>query len=285
MTLRILFAGLALLSAAPGAVQAQTPSPAVAAPAQIATTHLTVPAPDGRTIDMSVWTAPDEKGVVVFSHGWGGGPAGYDRIFSAWAAHGFTVIAPLHVDSQQHPRHADYDHRQVFLTRIMDLYVARGLAHETHPGKPLIVAGHSFGSLMSMMEAGAVTVAGPLGDPDVRGVISFSSTGELPTVIRDTTWDGLNRPLLMITGQGDGTADGDWTIHRVPYDRSPAGDKTLMVFTGADHELVANASDDQFALLVEATEDFLDAYALNDAAAKARLNALPSSDAVNIERR
>jgi alpha-beta hydrolase superfamily lysophospholipase len=285
MIFRILFAGLSLLAASPAAAQVQpVPTPA---PAEIAVQHISLPAPDGRTITLNVWTAPDEKGVVVYSHGFNGSPSAYHRILSAWAGHGYTVMAPLHVDSLQHPEHDRYDNRQAFSTRLIDLGVTRGYARMSHPGKPIIAAGHSFGSLMSLIEGGALTIAGPLGDPAVKGVIAFSTAGDIPGVVQPTTWAGLTAPLLLVTGTEDRVPGyvTDPADHRHPYELSPAGDKTLMTFAGADHELVGKADEADFAVIVQATEDFLDAYALDDAAAKARLAALPSSGDLTVERR
>ena len=287
MNLRILFAGLALLSVAPVAVQAHVlqTTPA-AAPAAIAPTHLMVPSPDGRTIDISVWTAPQERGVVVFSHGWGGAPASYGRVFSAWAAHGFTVIAPLHLDSQSHPQHTD-DSRMAFMTRVMDVAVARDLSRKDHAGKPMIAAGYSFGSLIAMIEGGAVTVMGPIGDPDVKGIIAFSTPGDTPGLVQPNTYAALTGPLMVITGDKDVVPDfvADPADHRHPFELSPPGDKILITFAGADHTMIRTIDEADLALLVEATEDFLDAFATGDAAAKARLAALPAPDGVTIERR
>lgn len=255
------------------------------AQAAITPTRLSIPAPDGRAVLLDVWTAPDERGVVVFSHGFGGAPEAYGRLLTAWARHGFTVIAPLHVDSQKHPNR-DATGQVAFLTRLADLSVARAEAARTHLGKPLIVAGHSFGSLMSLIEGGAVTVAGPMGDPAVKGVIAFSSAGNIPNVVTPETYRTLEGPLLVITGDRDlvpGFAD-DWRDHRVPFDASPADDKTLLIFAGADHQLPGTADGARFDEIVQATEDFLDAYALNDAAARARLQAFAADD-VTVERR
>lgn len=251
----------------------------------ITPTRLSIPEPDGRAVLLDVWTAPDERGVVVFSHGFGGAPEAYGRLLTAWARHGFTVIAPLHVDSQKHPNR-DATGQVAFLTRLEDLSVARAEAARTHPGKPLIVAGHSFGSLMSLIEGGAVTVAGPMGDPAVKGVIAFSSAGNIPNVVTPETYRTLEGPLLVITGNRDlvpGFAD-DWRDHRTPFDASPAGDKTLLIFAGADHQLPGTADGARFDEIVQATEDFLDAYALNDASARARLQAF-AADGVTVERR
>lgn len=284
MLIRALAAGLVLLATPLSPALAQTaPAEAVAFEAQ----HLMIPAPDGRTIDFSVWTAPDERGVIVFSPGFNATPAAYHRILSAWVAHGYSVVAPLHVDSLQHPQHADYDNRAAFATRITDMAVARGVVRAMHPGKPIIAAGHSFGSLIALIEGGAVTAAGAHGDPELKGVIALSSAGSIPGLVTPTAYGTLTGPLLMITGDED-LVPGfvtDWHDHRRPFDASPAGDKTLLVFEGADHELVGNADAADFAVIVEATEAFLDAYATADAAARERLTTLPAPDGVTIERR
>ncbi|MGV9007584.1 MAG: alpha/beta hydrolase family protein [Brevundimonas sp.] len=287
------FARLALalalaLAVTPVAAFAASPAGRVAeAPAAVVAGHVDLAAPDGRTIDLSVWQAADERGVVVFSHGFNGSPAAYGRILSAWVADGFTVVAPLHVDSLRHPDHDRYDSRAAFSTRLVDLAVTRRYLRATHAGKPIIAAGHSFGSLMSLIEAGAVTVAGPLGDPDVKAVIAFSSAGDLPGVIRPDTYAGLHTPTLMITGDED-LVEGyvtDWHAHRSPFDRSPAGDKMLLVFAGADHSLVRNADAADFDLIVRTTTDWLEAYGLGDPAARARLDDLTAPDGVTVESR
>lgn len=269
-----LLAALLTLSAAP--VMAQAAPQAVE-----------LPAANARTIPVSVWAAEDERGVVVFSHGFHGSPAAYQRIIGVWTGHGFTVVAPMHVDSRQHPDHAAYDNTAAFMTRIEDLAVVRGYVRQAHPGMPIIAAGHSFGSLMSMIQAGAVTVAGPWGDPDVRGVIAFSSPGAIPGVVTPQTYQGLSAPLLMITGDQDLVPGwvADAAAHRIPFDQSPPGGRTLITFEGGAHDLVGRADDADFALMAEATLAFLDAYALSDAEGLARLNGLESAPGVIIERR
>lgn len=277
---------LSLAFASVGPAFAQTvPAPATA-PASAAT-HVELTAPDGRKIDVSVWQAADERGVVVFSHGYGGSPRAYERILTRWVADGFTVVAPLHVDSLRHPQHDNYNGQAAFSTRLVDLAVVRGYVRAAHAGKPMIAAGHSFGSLMSLIEGGAVTVAGALGDQDVKAIIAFSSAGDLQGVVNPDTYTRLHTPTLMITGDAD-LVEGyvtDWHDHRSPFDRSPAGDKMLLVFAGADHSLVRNADAADFDLIARTTTDWLEAYGLGDAAARARLDALTAPDGVALERR
>ena len=271
MIRRFKLAALALSLAFTPLTPALAQSPAAVAAADAAAfaageSHVELVAPDRRKIDVTVWQAADERGVVVFSHGFNGSPAAYARILSTWVADGFTVVAPLHVDSLRHPDHADYNNQSAFMTRIVDLALTRDFVRQTRAGKPIMAAGHSFGSLMSLIEAGA---------------------GDLPGLISPNTYTGLHTPTLMITGTGD-LVPGyvtDWTGHRGPFDRSAPGDKMLLVVDGGDHSLVRNADADDFALIARTTTDWLQAYGLDDAAARARLAAETAPDGVTLERR
>ncbi len=250
-------------------------------------THVELAAPDGRKIDVSVWLATDERGVIVFSHGAGGRPEAYSRIITEWMAAGFSVVAPLHVDSQSHPDRTAFDGPTSFFARIADLSVVRGYVKTAHSGRPLIAAGHSYGSLLSMMAGGATTAVGPQGDPAIRAVIALSSPGNIPGLVTPATWASLTTPTLMITGDAD-LVDGivaNWRDHRSPFDLSPAGGKLLLVFAGGDHSLVGDADAADFALMSRTTIDFMRAHALDDADARARLHALASSDGVTVEKR
>lgn len=271
--------------AAPAPAFAQTAPAAVAAPADA--THVQLPSPDGRTIDVSVWQAADEQAVIVFGHGWGAQPSAYRRMITWWTAHGFTVVAPLHTDSMQHPQRAEATPQTIFISRIADLAVVRGYVKASHPGRPLIGAGHSFGSLNALMEAGAVTIAGPQSDPDITVVVALSTPGLIPDLINPSTFSTVTTPTLIITGDND-VVEGfvsDPRDHRAAFDASPAGDKMLMTFAGGDHSLVGNADAADFELIAVTTVDFMRAHALGDAAAQARLDALVAPDGVTIERR
>ncbi|MFC5373469.1 alpha/beta hydrolase family protein [Brevundimonas faecalis] len=281
----VLALSIAGVVAAP--VLAQSTATTTAASTPSTATHVELPAPDGRTIDVSVWPAAEEKAVIVFSHGWNSDPARYHRIIDYWTADGFTVVAPLHLDSLKHPRHAEADERSVFITRIVDLVMTRGYVQASHPGKPLIAAGHSFGSFNSLMSAGAVSVAGSLRDPAVKAVVAVSTPGLVPGLVSPTTYATVSTPVLLVTGDAD-LVPGFVTNprdHRAAFDTSPAGDKMLMTFAGGDHSLIGVADAADFELMAATTVDFMRAYALDDEAARARLNALTAPEGVTIERR
>lgn len=288
MTVRHLFSGLlvalSLVFASTSPGLAQTSPPAATSPTSA---RIELTAPDGRKIAVTVWQAADERAVVVFSHGHGAQPEAYRRIVAQWVEAGFSVVAPLHVDSLAHPDRASFNGPAGFGARVTDLAVVRGYARSAHPGRPLIAAGHSYGSLLSMMSGGAESVAGPLADPDVKAVVAFSSPGDIPGLVTPRTWPALTTPMLMVTGDAD-LVDGyvtDWRAHRSPFDRSAAGGKMLLIVAGGDHSLVRNADAADFALMAQVTTDFMRTHALGDAAAAARLEAVASSDDVVVERR
>ncbi|WP_420480265.1 alpha/beta hydrolase family protein [Brevundimonas sp. FT23028] len=281
----VLVVSLGLAPVAPAFAQ-QAPAP-VTSTAATAATHVELAAPDGRTIDVSVWQAANEQAVIVFGHGWGNFPASYSRIIDYWVAQGFTVVAPMHTDSLRHPQHAEATPQSIFISRIVDLEVVRGYVKASHPGKPMVAAGHSFGSLNALMEAGAVTPAGPMADDEIKAVVAFSSPGLIPQVVTPSTFATVTAPVLMVTGDADLVRGfvTDPRDHRAPFDASPAGDKMLMTFAGGDHSLIGNADADDFALIATTATDFIRAHALGDSAARARLDALTAPEGVTIERR
>ncbi|MDQ6805875.1 MAG: chlorophyllase, partial [Actinomycetota bacterium] len=119
-----------------------------------------LPAP-GRGDDLQVRvTAPttgSELPIVVFSHGFGESMDGYAPLAEYWAAHGFAVLQPTHLDSQTLGIAPDDPRTPVIwrfriedLTRVLD---ELDLLEESVPGLAgrlnhdrTAVAGHSWGA-------------------------------------------------------------------------------------------------------------------------------------------
>lgn len=241
----------------------------------------------GRDVRVVIWPAQGEpQAVIVFSHGMGGAPRAYDRLIQTWAAAGFTVLAPLHVDSQVHPDRASYNGPSGFFARIADMAAVRNMARERAPGLPLIAAGHSYGALMSAMAGGAVTAAGPQADPDVDAVIMLSSPGTVPGLMPPDTYASLATPTLTVTGDADlvpGYAD-DWRAHRSAFDGAAGTGHMMLIFEGGGHGLVRDADAEDFDALSQATIDFIRARAMGDAEAAQRLQTT-SAAGVIVERK
>lgn len=280
----------ALLAGGLGLGLAAFAGSALAAPTETVTLKV-----GDRDMDLSVWRPARTEGVVVFSHGAGGAPGRYEVLFKAWNAAGFLVVAPLHVDSMIHPRHADYDLRAAFPLRLADLAAAAEWSAKAAPGLPRASAGHSYGALMSMIRGGALEQMIPARDPATKSVVAFSSPGVLPGLIGPTAFSTLDRPLLTITGDKD-VVPGfvtDWHDHLRAFETSPAGDKHAWIGAGVDHNFagaIAGVGKDPaqvaaFAKLQPLTVAFLRATVLGDAAARAQLAAAKSDATAEIRSR
>lgn len=283
LTLKLLLA-LGLAFGAPAAVHAQAqPAPAVAATS--GKTELV--GRDDRKISVSVFPAAQEQAVIVFGHGLGGTPEAYRRIIDRWTANGFTVLAPLHVDSLQHPNRAAFDRQSGYMARLEDVSLTIAEAERAHPGKPVVAAGHSYGSYFSMVMGGAATPFGPRSNPAVKAVVGLSSAGAVPGLVNAETYTWMTTPTLIVTGDQD-LVPGlvtDWRDHRRAFDQSPEGGKYLLIFEGGDHSLPRNADPEDFELMATVTLDFMRAHALRDRAAWDRLKALQPPAGASLERR
>lgn len=235
-----------------------------------------LPASAGRELELRIWPARNPAAVIVFSAGGGGQPAAYERMLRALAEDGFVVIAPVHADALARGDISGSGGVDSFVSRIEDLAIARGYVEATQPRLPLVVMGHSFGSLMSSLAIGAATPVGAQGDPAVKALVAFSSPGPIQGLISSETFRDLTAPVLVVTGDQDlvpGFAT-DWRSHRALFDDSSTPGSALMVVPGADHNLIANADDTSFAALVDLTATFIRATVLDDTAARARLSGI-----------
>lgn len=259
----------------------------VPADAVVAEQVVRLPASQGRELELKVWAAETPTAIVVFSAGGGGQPSNYERMTRALARKGFTVVAPVHIDALARGDLSGSGGPASFASRIEDLAIARGYAKSAHAGLPLVVMGHSFGSMMSSLAIGATTPAGPQTDPAVKALVAFSSPGIIQGLLTPTTYRNLSAPVLMVTGDAD-VVQGfvkDWRSHRAIYDDdSSAPGSALVVVREADHNFIVEADDPKFNALVDLTANFIRAHALGDPAARARLSRMDLSGAA-IERR
>ena len=252
--------------------------------AQAAATTITV---GDRELALSVFRPAAPKGVIVFSHGAGGSPEAYAALLETWSQAGFLVVAPLHVDSQKHPRRAEHTIRSAFPLRIADVGAAAGWAGSVAPGLPLAYAGHSYGALMSQMRGGALEAMIPARDPNAKAVLCFSSPGTIQGLMGPTAFQTLNVPTLMLTGERDvvpGMAP-NWRDHLRAVEESPAGDKYAWIGKSVDHGLAHHPEHPAFAEASALSVTFLKAHLLGDAKAKAALAAKTSTDSVAFWRR
>ena len=197
--------------------------------------------------------------LVVFAHGYQVGPAPYETILEAWAAHGYVVAAPEFPLTDQDIAGAnldenDIDNQPADVRFVTDSLVAAGspVASRIDPSK-LGVAGHSDGAETALA---ASIVPPPGGEPAFRALVAMS-VQELPDVNHTA-----NPPMLVTQGDAD-------TINPPSYGytayQDGASPKFLLVIKGGGHLPPLQAGSAWLPGIEAATEAFLDAYVSGDA--------------------
>lgn len=237
-------------------------------PAVVVSAKPVVLSAPGRGEDLQVRVSAPATGadlpVLVFSHGFGWSMNGYAPLADHWAAHGFVVLQPTHLDSRtlglpaEDPRTPRiWRFRIEDLTRVLDgLDVLEaavpGLAGRVDRDR-VAVAGHSWGAQTASALLGA-RVLDPdgvpgedLSDPRAKtGVLlAMAGLGDAltPFAIENLpflrpSFDAMTAPALLVAGDHDHshltTRGPDWFAD--PYLHSP-GRKSLLTLYGAEHSL------------------------------------------------
>ncbi|MFD8201502.1 alpha/beta hydrolase family protein [Streptomyces sp. NPDC059701] len=226
-----------------------------------------LPAP-GRGEDLQVRVSAPATGdglpVVVFSHGFGSSMDGYAPLADHWAARGFVVLQPTHLDSRtlgipaEDPRTPRmWRFRVEDLKRVLDGLDVLAAAVPGLGGRPdldrVAVAGHSWGAQTASTLLGARVLDADgvpgedLSDPRVAAGVLLALPGlgddltpfaaeHLPFM--RPSFDRMTTPALVVAGDHDqsalSTRGPDWFTD--PYTYSPGG-KSLLTLYGAEHSL------------------------------------------------
>lgn len=225
---------------------------------------ISLPAAD-RGDDLRVRVSAPVRGealpVLLFSHGFGSSMDAYGPLTDYWAADGFVVVQPTHLDSSRlalapdDPRRSDFwRHRVADLTTALDhletlTASVPGLAGRVDPSR-VAIAGHSFGAWAASMLLGARTRLDGVDRSDPRitaglllaagglGGDSLTPLAVTQTPYLDTDFSGLRTPTLVVRGDDDHspltTRGPDW--FRDPYLYSPGASALLTLF-GSKHML------------------------------------------------
>ena len=268
------------------------------APATVLSAKPVVLSAPGRGEDLQVRVSAPATGgelpVLVFSHGFGWSMDGYAPLTDFWAAHGFVVLQPTHLDSRtlglpaEDPRTPRiWRHRIEDLGRVLDeldvLEAALpGLAGRVSRDR-VAVAGHSWGAQTASALLGARVLGDDglpgedLSDPRVQAGVLLALTGlgdDLTPFAAEhfpfmrPSFATLTAPALIVAGDKDqshlSTRGPDWFTD--PYTHSP-GPKSLLTLFGAEHSLggvcghevaeTTDASPSRVALIQRLTTAFL----------------------------
>ncbi|MGW7194643.1 alpha/beta hydrolase family protein [Streptomyces chryseus] len=222
----------------------------------------------GRGEDLQVRVSAPSSGsdlpLIVFSHGFGWSMNGYAPLADFWAAHGFVVLQPTHLDSRtlnlpaEDPRTPRiWRFRIEDLTRVLD---GLDMLEASVPGfagrldrDRIAVAGHSWGAQTASTLLGARVLNSDgvpgedMSDPRVTAGVLLALTGlgddltpfaaeHLPFM--KPSFDTMATPALIVAGDNDqshlSTRGPDWFTD--PYTYSPAS-KSLLTLFGAEHSL------------------------------------------------
>ena len=236
---------------------------------------VTLAAAPGRGDDLHVRvSAPvtgDNLPVIVFSHGFGQSLDAYAPLVDFWAAHGFAVVQPTHLDSRtlnvtpDDPRYPEiWRFRVEDLTRTLDQL---DLVEAALPGgagrldhSRIAAAGHSWGAQTVSMLLGArvLDASGASGtaaaegtdmsDPRVKAgvLLAVPGTGGADLTpfaaehfsFMNPGFAQLTAPTLVVAGDKDQSAlsvrGPEWFTDA--YVLSP-GPKSLLTLFGAEHSL------------------------------------------------
>ncbi|MFJ7206625.1 alpha/beta hydrolase family protein [Streptomyces sp. NPDC098789] len=250
--------------------------PVVAAPAPVLSVGpVVLPAP-GRAVDLQVRVSAPMTGselpVILLSHGLGhsnnlSSLNGYAPLAHFWAAHGFVVIQPTHLDSRTLTPApgapvavAHWRTRAEDMRRILDGLDAIEAAVPQLLGRldrsRIAVAGHSMGGHTASLLLGArltdphdATVV-DLADPRIKAGVLLAAPGRGGDALTEftaenysffltTDFSTMTTPALVVAGDQDASAfltvaGPAW--HTDPYELSP-GPASLLTLFGAEHGL------------------------------------------------
>ena len=259
-----------------------------------------VAADNERSVPLKIFY-PREQGpfpLIVLSHGTFSSIDRYDLIANYWAAQGYVVILPQHIDANYGVTPSGYDVMQnVSLTRVADMsqvldelddIVARlpALAGKIERGR-YIAAGHSIGTQVAMLVTGlryrtdfnATVMAAD--ENRFSALLLVSDPGKMRLMPTDL-WTASNVPTFMATGTDDyglmGQRGAATEAQSEVLRASDSGDidRYLLLLEGGDHyfggliqkQVDAQPDHEGLAIFNAVSTAFMDAYIKNSAPAK-----------------
>jgi predicted dienelactone hydrolase len=233
------------------------------------------PRQDGAQTPLRVY-APNVPGcppLALISPGAGGSEDGYKYLAEGLREDGWRAVVMGHQESGMGALRSDLreaggiksgltelvNDPAAYNGRLMDIAAALKWAPGTCNAPFVALLGHSMGARTVMVEAGAKNTLGVKGLDRFDAYVALSPDGPGPMFPKHA-WSGVRKPVLMLTGTGDKSLDGDWKTRTIPYDDLPAGCKWLGVIDGATHMNFAGggfAGSTERLTLVE-TKAFLD---------------------------
>jgi alpha-beta hydrolase superfamily lysophospholipase len=209
---------------------------------------------------------------MIISHGFGGDENGNGHLASSMAMQGWRVIVMGHRESGRQPfREAMLSGapRETMLRQARDPAAFRARFHDLDAAyaeitracrpSPLVLAGHSMGSMTTILEAGATATFGRYGSNRFDAYVAISPQG-VGSGFTQGSWSGVSKPVLMITGTQDQAAEGSPLTRLAAFEGLPPGRKRLAIIPDATHmQLAANEGDPVGRTVASLSLEFLNA--------------------------
>jgi predicted dienelactone hydrolase len=248
----------------------------VSAPAPVLSVSPVVLSAPGRAVDLQVRVSAPVTGselpVILLSHGHGQSNSlsslnGCAPLANFWAAHGFVVIQPTHLDSKTLSLNPDDPEAPLYwrsraedMKRILDQLDVIEAAVPQLPGRldrgKVAAAGYSVGGHTASLLLGA-RLTDPhdgtevnLAEPRIKAGVLLAAPGrggdalsefaaEHYSFLSTTDFSEMTTPALVVAGDKDTSAaltvrGAEWRAD--PYFLSP-GPKSLLTLFGAEHGL------------------------------------------------
>ena len=241
--------------------------------------------------------------VIVLSHGTFSSGKRYDRVAMHWAARGYIVILPDHIDANFGvvPTKNE-DMYGVSRSRVADMSIVLNALQQIEERiaslqgrmnrQQLIAAGHSFGTQVAMLVTG-LRIKNPTNNAVTEAdekrfnlLIMLSDPGKM-ALMPEHTWKGSAVPTFLATGtedyglMGDGRRAAEYQNEILSVGDEPDAVKYLLLIDKGDHyfgglihkEVDAEPDHEGLAIFNATSTAFLDAYAKDDRRARIYLQA------------
>jgi predicted dienelactone hydrolase len=211
---------------------------------------LTLKRSDSKDVAVSAYlpTGAACKGWAVISPGAGGSETGYHYLGAALSSLGYLAVVVGH---QESGRRAVLENvrgngiragleelitePEAYRARFLDIAASGHWARARCASSMSILIGHSMGAATTLMEAGAKNKVGIQGGDSFSAYVAISPQGA-GIIFPVDAWEGITKPVLLLTGTRDNELGGvSWEVRTEPFRNMRPGCKWLGVVDGATH--------------------------------------------------
>jgi len=193
--------------------------------------------------------------LAVISHGAGGSEEGYRYLATFLAQQGYTAVVMGHRESGMKALTNDMRNdgfmgglkalvgdRGAEEARLLDVGAALEWANARCTPPFRVLLGHSMGAETVMLEAGAHNMVGvrypPAGQNRFDAYVALSPEGP-GVVFPEHAWQGIHKPVLVLTGTRDQSLKGGPEARQIPWRDLPGDAQShcqwMGVIEGATH--------------------------------------------------